>query len=44
MPVQKTNNVKEVLDIIRKFDFNSQRRVSFEYILFKGIERYTPSY
>ncbi|HNW56365.1 MAG TPA: 23S rRNA (adenine(2503)-C(2))-methyltransferase RlmN [Bacteroidales bacterium] len=37
MPVQKTNNVSDVLDIIRKFDFNSQRRVSFEYILFKGL-------
>ena len=37
MPVQKSNTVKEVLDIIRDFDFNSQRRVSFEYILFKGL-------
>lgn len=37
MPVQKTNTVKEVLNIIRNFDFNSQRRVSFEYILFKGL-------
>jgi 23S rRNA (adenine2503-C2)-methyltransferase len=37
MPVQRTNNVKEVLDIIRGFDFNNQRRVSFEYILFKGM-------
>lgn len=37
MPVQRTNSLEEILDIIRKFDFNSQRRVSFEYILFKGI-------
>ena len=37
MPIQKTNTIKEVLDIIRNFDFNSQRRVSFEYILFKGL-------
>ena len=37
MPVQRTNTVKEVLDIIRNFDFNSQRRVSFEYILFDGL-------
>lgn len=37
MPVQRTNTVREVLDIIRNFDFNSQRRVSFEYILFKGV-------
>ena len=37
MPIQRTNSVKDVLDIIRDFDFNSQRRVSFEYILFKGL-------
>lgn len=37
MPVQRTNTVREVLDIIRNFDFNSQRKVSFEYILFKGV-------
>jgi 23S rRNA (adenine2503-C2)-methyltransferase len=37
MPVQQTNSVREVLDIIRNFDFNSQRRISFEYILFDGL-------
>jgi 23S rRNA (adenine2503-C2)-methyltransferase len=37
MPIQRTNSVKDVLDIIRNFDFNSQRRVSFEYILFKDM-------
>lgn len=37
MPVQRTNTIEEVLNIIRNFDFNSQRRVSFEYILFKGV-------
>ena len=37
MSVQKTNSLETVLDIIRNFDFNSQRRVSFEYILFKGL-------
>jgi 23S rRNA (adenine2503-C2)-methyltransferase len=37
MPIQKTNTVKEVLDVIRNFEINNQRRVSFEYILFKGI-------
>jgi 23S rRNA (adenine2503-C2)-methyltransferase len=37
MPVQRTNTVSEVLEIIRSFDFHSQRRVSFEYILFKGV-------
>jgi 23S rRNA (adenine2503-C2)-methyltransferase len=37
MPIQRTNSVKEVLGIIKSIDFNSQRRVSFEYILFKGL-------
>jgi 23S rRNA (adenine2503-C2)-methyltransferase len=37
MPVQNAHPVKEVLDIIRAFDFGRQRRVSFEYIMFKGL-------
>jgi 23S rRNA (adenine2503-C2)-methyltransferase len=37
MPIQKTNTVKEVIDIIKSYGFTGQRRVSFEYILFKGI-------
>jgi 23S rRNA (adenine2503-C2)-methyltransferase len=37
MPIQRTNTVQEVLDIIRNFEINSQRRISFEYILFKGV-------
>jgi len=37
MPIQRTNTVREVLDIIRNFDFNNQRRISFEYILFEGL-------
>ncbi len=37
MPVQKSNNISEVLGIIREFDFSSQRRVSFEYIVFEGL-------
>ncbi len=37
MPIQRTNKVSEIVDIIRNFDFNRQRRVSFEYILFKGM-------
>jgi 23S rRNA (adenine2503-C2)-methyltransferase len=37
IPVQKTNNIREVIDIIKGFDFTRQRRVSFEYILFAGL-------
>jgi 23S rRNA (adenine2503-C2)-methyltransferase len=37
MPIQRTNSIKEVLGTIKSFDLNRQRRISFEYILFKGL-------
>ena len=37
MPIEKTNPLKEILESIRQHHFGKQRRVSFEYILFKGI-------
>lgn len=37
MPVQQANTIKDILDIIRNFEFGGQRRVSFEYILFSGV-------
>jgi 23S rRNA (adenine2503-C2)-methyltransferase len=37
MPIQRTNTVEQVLDVIRNFEINNQRRISFEYILFKGM-------
>ena len=37
MPVQKAYPAEEVLDLIRQFDFTGQRRISFEYIVFKGL-------
>lgn len=37
IPAHKTNDLREVLEIIRAFDINRQRRISFEYILFKGV-------
>ena len=36
MPVQGAWPVREVLDLIRKYDFSGQRRVSFEYTMFAG--------
>lgn len=36
MPVQQVYPLKEVLNEIRSWDFGRQRRISFEYILFKG--------
>ncbi len=37
MPVQKTQPIKKVLEIIKNWEFGRQRRVSFEYIMFKGV-------
>ncbi len=37
MPVQIAYPIAEVVEEIRKWDFTGQRRVSFEYILFKGL-------
>lgn len=37
VPVQKTNPIKEILEQIRSFDSDNQRRISFEYIVFRGI-------
>ncbi|MBO7523056.1 MAG: 23S rRNA (adenine(2503)-C(2))-methyltransferase RlmN [Bacteroidales bacterium] len=37
MPIQKSNKIADILDIIENYDFSGQRRVSFEYILLKGI-------
>ena len=37
MPIQRTNSVKDILDVIRGFELGGQRRISFEYILFKGV-------
>lgn len=37
MPIQSVYPLKDVLETIRNFDFSRQRRVSFEYIMFKGL-------
>ena len=37
MPIQRTNSVKNILDVIHGFELGGQRRTSFEYILFKGV-------
>ncbi|MCQ2329552.1 MAG: 23S rRNA (adenine(2503)-C(2))-methyltransferase RlmN [Paludibacteraceae bacterium] len=36
MPIEKRYPISEVIDIIRKYDWTHQRRVSFEYILISG--------
>lgn len=37
MPIQKLYPVTKVVEEIRKWDLGRQRRVSFEYIMFKGL-------
>ena len=37
MPVQNNHPLEEVLNVIRAYDLGRQRRVSFEYILFEGL-------
>lgn len=37
MPVEKAYPSEQVVDLIKKYDFAHQRRVSFEYIVFKGL-------
>ncbi|MCL1974341.1 MAG: radical SAM protein, partial [Bacteroidetes bacterium] len=37
IPMQKASPLADVLDLIRQYDFSGQRRVSFEYIMFKGV-------
>lgn len=37
MPVEKAFPAQGVIDLIRHYDFTHQRRVSFEYIVFKGL-------
>lgn len=37
MPVERLYPIEDVVDILRKADFENQRRISFEYILFKDV-------
>ena len=37
MPIQKAYPAEEILKELRKHDFSHQRRVSFEYIMFDGL-------
>ena len=37
MPIENVYPIEKVIEIVRKSDFSGQRRVSFEYIMFKGL-------
>lgn len=37
MPAEKAFSITEMVEILRRYDFSKQRRLSFEYIVFKGV-------
>ncbi|GHT61781.1 putative dual-specificity RNA methyltransferase RlmN [Bacteroidia bacterium] len=37
MPMEKTYPIEKVVELVKQYDFSHQRRVSFEYILFGGL-------
>lgn len=37
MPAEKAYPIKDVIDILKRYDFGGQRRVSFEYIVMSGL-------
>lgn len=37
MPIESVYSLHSVIDTVKKFDFGRQRRVSFEYIMFDGV-------
>ncbi len=43
MPAEKAMSLQETLDLLRQYDFTHQRRCSFEYICFGGLND-TPTY
>lgn len=37
MPMQKAYPIADVVALLRQYDWSGQRRISFEYIMFKGL-------
>lgn len=37
MPAEKAYSITEMVDLLKNYDFSKQRRLSFEYIVFKGV-------
>jgi 23S rRNA (adenine2503-C2)-methyltransferase len=37
MPIQKASPIKDVIAELRKYDWSGKRRLSFEYIVFEGL-------
>ena len=37
MPIERTWPLEEIIELLRQYDFGKQRRISFEYIMFEGV-------
>ncbi len=37
MPIEKTYNALDIIDLLKEYDWSHQRRLSFEYIMFDGV-------
>ncbi len=37
MPAERAYSISEIINLLHEYDFSHQRRLSFEYILFKGV-------
>ena len=37
MPAEKAFPITKIVELLRKYDFSKQRRLSFEYIVFGGV-------
>ncbi len=37
MPIEKKYPIEEVIDLLKQYDWSKQRRLSFEYIMFDGV-------
>ncbi len=42
MPVEKAFPIQEVVNLLARYDWSKQRRLSFEYIVFKGVNDSLP--
>lgn len=37
MPVERAYHIADVIELLKKYDFSHQRRLSFEYIMWRGL-------
>lgn len=42
MPAERAFSITEVVDLLKKYDWSKQRRLSFEYIVFAGVNDSMP--